>query len=70
MAPGGQVLPFLKPKRMASTIMATRAADGTEKPPEDSSLAQKLMDAIHSKDVSALAAVLKTLTTEGPEDAA
>ena len=70
------MLPFLKPKKMASVIMAVRAKNGTEKSskpadehkPEHVELAQKLISAIHAKDAEAVASVLESLMdTEAAE---
>lgn len=63
------MLPFLKPKKMASVIMSARTPDGKEvlKGPEDEAspenikLAQDLISAVHSKDAEAVAAVLSKL---------
>lgn len=65
---GPLVLPFLKPKRLASTIIASRKANGTagESKSEDSEhpltgKAESLIQAIHAKDASAVAELLGSL---------
>lgn len=60
------MLPFLKPKKMASVIMASRKPDGSaapdkkedEKAPESISAAESLISAVHSKDAEAVAKAL------------
>lgn len=63
------MLPFLKPKKMASVVMSARTADGKEvlKGPEDEAspenlkLAQDLISAVHAKDAEAVAAIISKL---------
>ncbi|GAC1502062.1 MAG: hypothetical protein NVS1B10_06660 [Candidatus Saccharimonadales bacterium] len=56
------MLPFLKPKQAASTIVANRKPSGAvemasqpEHSPELLAHAQKLTDALHAKDIPAVA---------------
>ena len=71
------MLPFLKPKKMASVVMAVRAKDGTEKSSkpegehkrEHMELAQKLISAVHAKDAEAVASVLESLMDAEADEA-
>lgn len=59
------MLPFLQPKKIASSVIETRKADGNVKPESETpstDLAEKLIEAIHAKDVEAVSAVLAQLT--------
>lgn len=61
------MLPFLKPKKMASVIIATRKPNGSVMPEHEEgesepglmSAAEDLISAIHSKDASAAASALQ-----------
>lgn len=61
------MLPFLKPEKMASVIVARRKKDGSvepqhaedQHPPELMSAAEDLIRAIHEKSASGVAAALK-----------
>lgn len=63
------LLPFLQPKKLASTILAKRNSDGTSKPdehegehkPEHMKAAEDLISAIHSKDATKVADAIKSL---------
>lgn len=63
------MLPFLKPKRVASIIMQSRKPDGTaglpseeaEHPPELMKHAEDLISAMHAKDASAVANVMQNI---------
>lgn len=61
------LLPFLQPKKLASSIIAKRNEDGTSKPderedehaPELMSAAEDMIRAVHSKDSDGVAAAMK-----------
>lgn len=61
------MLPFLQPKKLASSIIAKRNEDGTSKPderegehtPELMSAAEDMISAVHAKDTNAVAAAMK-----------
>lgn len=59
------MLPFLKPKKLA-TVIVSKMKDGQMKPEEEQSsdllqCAEELIKAIHSKDAEAVAKVLQDL---------
>lgn len=61
------MLPFLKPKQLASTIIANYKKDKVMPESEENnnelmSLAESLISAIHEKDASKVANLLKELT--------
>lgn len=61
------MLPFLQPKKLASTIIARRLEDGSSKPderedehkPELMKACEDLISAVHSKDASKVADAIK-----------
>lgn len=61
------MLPFLKPKKISSVIIASRKKDGTVMPEHEEgendaglmAAAEDLISAVHSKDSSAVASALK-----------
>lgn len=61
------MLPFLQPKKMASTLVIRHKPDGSNEPEGEEgepnhallSAAEDLISAIHSKDASAVASALK-----------
>lgn len=58
------MLPFLKPKRIADTIIASRSAKGQNKDEEKQSdgmvaIAESLISAVHDKDASRVSAALQ-----------
>ena len=61
------MLPFFKPKKLASVIIATRKPDGTVMPKHEEtehedgimSVAEDLISAVHMKDASMVATALK-----------
>jgi len=63
------ILPFLKPKKLAATIIAHRKSDGTRAPdqhegeekPELMGMAEKLIGAVHSKDAKSVAEVVREM---------
>lgn len=63
------MLPFLKPKKLASVIMANSKKDGGVEPmqeegearPEHMSMAEELIGGVHSKDASKVAKVLQKM---------
>ncbi len=62
------LLPFLQPKKLASSIIAKRRSDGTteqpehkedEQHPELMSAAEAMIKAVHAKDSTAVAEAMK-----------
>lgn len=72
------MLPFLKPKQIATVIMANHSADGKlkdepEEQPELMKHAESLISAIHAKDAKAAAEALEGINSHfeaGEADAA
>lgn len=56
------MIPFLEPKKMSDTIVAKRKEDGTtmdEGPSDSHMIAEELINAVHAKDVGAVAEALE-----------
>lgn len=67
------MLPYLKPKRLAETIIASRGAKSTEdeKPAQDEMVtkAEALISAIADKDATRVASILSSLMhKDEPQD--
>jgi hypothetical protein len=69
-------LPFLKPKKIASVIIARHSADGSHKVegeegeslPKFMDQAERMMKALKSEDIGALASVLQEVQSEDEKE--